>query len=290
MKKRTHTAPSKKAPKAPIPVEPSTEVLVPSRRQYIQSLAKPGAEFTKALAEEIVKGLTRFGQLTTKPFRRDEAVPVSGAGAQLELGESPILIDTSVLIDGRILPIVNSGFLTGTLLIPQFVLGEVQHIADSSDAIRRSKGRRGLEVVGKLRWQKANPMLKTKIIETDLPEIKEVDHKLVGLARKWRQQGPHIRLLTVDFNLAHLARAQNVHVLNVHDIAQALKVSLVPGEELTIKIAHAGKEGGQGVGYLADGTMVIIDSAQDKVGVDVAVVVVKIHQTPAGQLFFARLK
>jgi uncharacterized protein YacL len=289
MKKRTNTASSKRAPKAPVPVESSTELLVPSRRQYIQSFTKPGTEFTKALAEEIVKGLTRFGQLTTKPFRREEAVPPTTEG-QLALGDSPVLVDTSVLVDGRILPIVNSGFLTGTLLIPQFVLGEVQHIADSSDAIRRSKGRRGLDVVGKLRWQKANPMLKTKIIDSDLPEIKEVDHKLVGLARKWRSQSPHIRLLTVDFNLAHLARAQSVHVLNVHDIAQALKVSLVPGEELTIKIAHAGKEQAQGVGYLADGTMVIIDSAQDKVGIDVVAVVVKIHQTPAGQLFFARLK
>lgn len=260
----------------------------PKGRTRLESFTKPPAEFTKALADEIVKGLTRFGQMTTKPFRREEA-PLHPQEIP-ELGESPMLVDTSVLIDGRILPIVNSGFLTGTLLVPQFVLGEVQHIADSSDAIRRAKGRRGLDVVGKLRWQRANPLLKTRIIESDLPDVKEVDHKLVALARKWRSQSPHIRLLTVDFNLAHLARAQGVAVLNVHDMGQALKMSLVPGEELTIRIAHEGKERAQGVGYLADGTMVIVDNARDKVGVDVVVVVVKIHQTPAGQLFFARLK
>ena len=248
-----------------------------------------GPGFTKALAEEIVKGLTRFGQLTTRPFRREEARP-DKPEATPELGEYPVLVDTSVLIDGRILPIVNSGFLTGTLLVPQFVLGEVQHIADSSDAIRRAKGRRGLDVVGKLRWQKANPLLKTKVIDNDVPDIKEVDHKLVALAKKWRKDSPHMRLLTVDFNLAHLARAQGVAVMNVHDMGQALKVSLVPGEELMMKIAHEGKERAQGVGYLPDGTMVVVDNAANKVGIDMVVVVVKIHQTPAGQLFFARLK
>jgi len=259
------------------------EIEIPKKRSSFESFTKPTAEFTKALADEIVKRLT-FGRYPTQTGKPQEPEKPP------ELGEYPILVDTSVLIDGRILPIVNSGFLTGTLLIAQFVLGEVQHIADSSEAIRRTKGRRGLDVVGKLRWQKANPLLKTKIIEHDLPEVKEVDHKLVALARKWHVISPHIRLLTVDFNLAHLARAQSVNVLNVHDMGQALKVSLVPGEELTIKIAHAGKEQAQGVGYLTDGTMVIVDNTADKVGVDVVAVVVKIHHTPAGQLFFARLK
>lgn len=258
------------------------EIEIPKKRSTFESFTKPTAEFTRALADEIVKRLT-FG-------RYPQPVKPAEPEKMPELGEYPILVDTSVLIDGRILPIVNSGFLTGTLLIPQFVLGEVQHIADSSDAIRRAKGRRGLDVAGKLRWQKANSLLKTKIIESDLPEVKEVDHKLVALARKWHAHSPGIRLLTVDFNLAHLARAQSVNVLNVHDMGQALKVSLVPGEELTIKIAHAGKEQAQGVGYLTDGTMVIVDNTADRVGVDIVAVIVKIHQTPAGQLFFARLK
>lgn len=289
MKKRTTK--SKKDTTLEPAVSPVAAAESPKKRSSFDYFTKPTTEFTKALADEIVKGLNTFGRMTTRPFRREEATVVAG-GVAPDLGEYPILVDTSVLIDGRILPIVNSGFITGTLLIPQFILGEVQHIADSADAIRRAKGRRGLDVAGKLRWQKANPLVKVRVVEFDPAEVKEVDHKLVALARKWQNipTGKFIRLMTVDFNLAHLARAQGVAVLNVHDMGQALKLSLVPGEELTIKIAHAGKEREQGVGYLQDGTMVVIDNANDRVGEDIAVVVTKIHQTPAGQLFFARLK
>jgi uncharacterized protein YacL len=246
--------------------------------------------FAKAIAAEIAKNLTALGQFTTHPFTRERDKTMEEK--QPDLGENPILVDSSVLIDGRILPVANSGFLTGTLLIPQFILAEVQHIADSSDSLRRAKGRRGLDVAGKLKWQKVNPLLKVRFVNDDLLDVKEVDHKLVALARKWQHipQGKQIRLLTVDFNLAHLARAQGVAILNVFDIAQALKLTLVPGEELTLKIAHEGKEREQGVGYLPDGTMVVVDDAKDKVGSDLSVVVTKIHQTPAGQLFFARLK
>src|SRR3989344_815004 len=266
----------------------------PTARQSIEAFTKPTTEFTRALAEEIVKGLTSFGKLTTRPFARLQAPERSDGGqarrdpaAEIDeehptdLGEHPILVDTSVLIDGRILPIVNSGFLVGTLVIPQFVLGEVQHIADSSDSLRRAKGRRGLDIAGKLKWQRANQLLKVKFVSDDMPDVKEVDHKLVALVKKWHAVpgGKHIRLLTVDFNLAHLARAQGVAVLNVVDMAQALKLTLVPGEELTLKIAHEGKERSQGVGYLGDGTMVVVDDAKDKVGMDIAVVVTKIHQT-----------
>ena len=251
----------------------------------------PTNAFTKNLAREIVKNLVAIGQFTSRPFNRDKDVKEEPE-KQPDLGDHPILVDTSVLIDGRILPIVNSGFLTGTLLITQFVLGEVQHIADSSDSLRRAKGRRGLDMVGRLRTQRVNPLLKVKIISDDLPEVKEVDHKLIALAKKWKNipTGKLVRVLTVDFNLAHLARAQGVTVLNIHDMAQALKLSLVPGEEITLKIVHEGKEHAQGVGYLTDGTMIIVDDAKDKVGMDMVVVVTKIHQTAAGQLFFARLK
>jgi uncharacterized protein YacL len=255
------------------------------------SAPKPTPAFTQALAREIVKNLVAIGQFTSRPFNRDRD-PKPEEVKLPELGDQPALIDTSVLIDGRILSVVNSGFLTGTLIIPQFVLGEVQHIADSSDSLRRAKGRRGLDIVGKLKWQRVNPLLKIKIVGDDPADVKEVDHKLVALAKKWRSipNGRHIRLITVDFNLAHLARVQGVAVLNINDIAQALKLSLVPGEELTIKISHEGKEREQGVGYLSDGTMVVVDNAKDKVGADLAIVVTKIHQTPAGQLFFARLR
>ncbi|MFZ5845141.1 MAG: PIN/TRAM domain-containing protein, partial [Patescibacteria group bacterium] len=247
-----------------------------------EALTKPTAAFTQALAREIVRNLVNIGRLTAKPFHREarngkKAVPV--------LGENPILLDTSALIDGRILPIVNSGFLTGTLLIPQFVLAEIQHIADNSDSLRRAKGRRGLEVVAKLRGQKVNPGVKTKVVTEDLVDIKEVDHKLVNLAKRWK-----VRLLTVDFNLAQLSRAQGVKVLSITDLAQALKVAVIPGEQLMIKITHEGREREQGVGYLPDGTMIVVDNAREKVGGEVAVIITKVHQTPAGQLFFARLK
>jgi uncharacterized protein YacL len=245
-------------------------------------LPKPTTAFTQALAREIVKNLHTFGQITSRPFRRVGTVKKTKNEA---LGDFPMLVDTSVLIDGRIVPVVNSGFISGSLIIPKFILAEVQHIADSSDIIRRTKGRRGLDVVSKLKGQKVNERVKTKIINDDPEEEKEVDHKLVYLAKKWS-----VRLMTLDFNLAQLARAQSVKVLNINDLAQAIKVALVPGEELRIRISHVGKEREQGVGYLDDGTMVVVDAAQGDVGKEVDAVITKIHQTPAGQLFFARLK
>lgn len=246
--------------------------------------AHPG-EFAKVVAREVVRSLSTIGNIgRIRPFTREgthEAFKdlVPPEGTQL------ILVDSSVLVDGRILPIVNSGFLTGTLLIPEFVLGEVQHIADSNDSLRRAKGRRGLEVVNKLKAQKANDLLHTKIIKDDTDTVKEIDHKLASLARAWSA-----KLMTVDFNLAQYARAQGVKVLNINDLTQALKLSIIPGEEITIKITHEGKEKDQGVGYLEDGTMVVVDGARTRVGEDVLVIVSRVHQTPAGQLFFAKVK
>ncbi|OGG10045.1 hypothetical protein A2154_04410 [Candidatus Gottesmanbacteria bacterium RBG_16_43_7] len=257
----------------------------PVSRTRIQVLTKPTAAFTQALAHEIVKNLSSFGQLTTAPFRKAAETKRKQKAEKDALGEFPMLVDTSVLIDGRMVPIVNSGFIAGTLLIPQFVLGEVQHIADSQDLIRRTKGRRGLDVAAKLRNQKVNDRVRTKIIGDDPPEVKEVDHKLIALAKKWK-----IRILTLDFNLAQLARAQGIKVLNINDLAQALKIALVPGEEIKIRISHIGKEREQGVGYLDDGTMVVVDNTKDKVGNEVVAVLTKIHQTPAGQLFFAKTR
>jgi uncharacterized protein YacL len=259
-----------KKPVAPIPVA-----------------AKPPAEFTRALAAEIVKNLTSIGRFTARPFIRHKDAKAVTTKEEV-LGEYPILVDTSVLIDGRILAIANSGFVSGTFIIPQFILGELQHIADSEDSLRRAKGRRGLDIVNKLKGQKVNKLLYVKVVSSDPVEIKEVDAKLVALAKRWSNQ--RVRLLTVDFNLAHVARAQGVKILNVNDIAQALKVSLMPGEEFTVKITHEGKERAQGVGYLPDGTMVVVDGARDRVGQDILVIVTKVHQTAAGQLFFARIK
>lgn len=244
-------------------------------------LTKPTTEFTKALASEIVKNLTTLGKFS-QSFRRKK--PETNTSKDT-LGEHPVLVDTSVLIDGRIVPIVNSGFFAGTLIVPHFVLGEVQHIADSSDALRRAKGRRGLEVVNKLKGQKVNERVKTKVINEEVDGVVEVDHKLVALAKRWR-----IKLLTLDFNLAQLARASGVKILNINDLAQAVKIAVMPGEEIELKITHEGKERLQGVGYLEDGTMVVVEDTRDRVGQAVGVVITKVHQTPAGQLFFGRLK
>lgn len=276
---------SSKAPeKAAAPVPPAEEApaagkaLVPAAASA--RTVSLGTGFTKALAREIVKNLTALGEITTRPFHRT-AVPET----KESVGTFPIVVDTSVLIDGRILPIVNSGFLSGTLVIPQIVLTEVQHIADDGDPMRRAKGRRALDVISKLKAQSVNPWAKVKVVSDDPAEIKEVDSKLVALAKRWGGV-----LLTVDFNLAHVSRAQGVRVLNVNDLAQAMKVALVAGEEFSLKVTHEGREREQGVGYLPDGTMVIVENAKDKVGQEVRVVVTKIHQTPAGQLFFVRMK
>jgi uncharacterized protein YacL len=164
-------------------------------------------------------------------------------------------------------------------------LGEVQHIADSADALRRAKGRRGLDVVNVLKSQRNNPLVTTKLVSDNEPGTKEVDQKLVNLGKQWK-----VPLLTVDFNLAQVARANGVKVLNINDLAQALKIALMPGEEMTVKITHEGKERQQGVGYLSDGTMVVVEDTRGRVGQDVVALITKVHQTPAGQLFFARLK
>jgi uncharacterized protein YacL len=248
----------------------------------LTSAARPSAkEFAAIVAREIVKNLS---SLRLRPGTPDLAI---GEMKDIKApeGENLMLVDTSILIDGRILPVVNSGFIAGTLLVPEFVLGEVQHIADSDDSLRRAKGRRGLDVIQKLTHQKTNDLIVTKLIKDDVVEVKEVDHKLLALARQWKT-----KLITVDFNLAQLARAQGVKILNIQDLAQALKLSIIPGEELIIKITHEGKEREQGVGYLADGTMVVVENAKDKVGVEIQVVIAKVLHTPAGQLFFARLK
>ncbi len=251
-----------------------------SAARTVEAFTKPTAAFTQALAREIVKNINAFTEITSRQFHRPVAPETKES-----VGEHPTLIDTSVLIDGRILPVVNSGFLSATLIIPQFVLTEVQHIADDSAPLRRAKGRRALDVIAKLKAQKVNPWTKMKVVSDDPTEVKEVDSKLVELAKRWDGV-----LLTVDFNLAHVARAQGVRVLNVNDLAQAMKVALVAGEEFTIKITHEGREREQGVGYLPDGTMVVVENAKDRVGQDVLVIVTKIHQTPAGQLFFARMR
>ncbi|MBE0409279.1 MAG: TRAM domain-containing protein [Anaerolineales bacterium] len=193
----------------------------------------------------------------------------------------PILLDTSVIIDGRINDIARTGFLVGTLLIPRFVLNELQYIADSSDSLRRQRGRRGMEVLSELQKDTAVPV---RISDIDVEGVREVDDKLVILARQLR-----CPILTNDYNLNRIAELQGVPVLNVNELANAVKSVLLPGEGLIVNIIQEGKEAGQGVAYLDDGTMVVVEDGKNHLNKEVTVKVTKILQTAAGRMIFARV-
>ncbi len=188
------------------------------------------------------------------------------------------LVDTSVIIDGRIADISRAGFAPGKLLIPRFVLAELQNIADSSDAMRRGRGRRGLEMLNDMR----QAGVEMEIIELDAPEITEVDAKLVRLARDL-----HVNVLTTDYNLNRVASIEGVRVLNINELANAVRPVIIPGEKMMVRIVQPGKEKGQGVGYLADGTMIVVDSADKLIGQDVPAEITRVFQTVAGKMLFA---
>lgn len=192
------------------------------------------------------------------------------------------LLDTSVLIDGRILEVIRLGFLEGVIVIPQFVLEELQKIADSGDTLKRNRGRRGLDIVREIQADK-NAVV--EISDKDYDDITEVDAKLVRLAK---EKGGVVA--TNDFNLSKVAEIQGVRVLNINDLANALKQSVLPGEELRIYLAKEGKEPGQAIGYLDDGTMVVVESGKRSVNFTVTVVVTSVLQTSAGRMIFAKMK
>jgi len=192
-----------------------------------------------------------------------------------------ILLDTSVIIDGRIADIARTGFLVGTLLIPRFVLNELQYIADSADGLRRQRGRRGMEVLSQLQ---KDPTIPVRISDIDVEGVREVDDKLVILARQLR-----CPILTNDYNLNRVAELQGVAILNVNELANAVKSVLLPGETLLVNIIQEGKEIGQGVGYLDDGTMVVVEDGRDHLNSKATVMVTKVLQTAAGRMIFARL-
>jgi uncharacterized protein YacL len=192
-----------------------------------------------------------------------------------------ILLDTSVIIDGRIADIAKTGFLVGTLLIPRFVLNELQHIADSTDGLRRQRGRRGMDVLSQLQKDAKLPV---QISDIDVEGIREVDPKLVTLARQL-----NALILTNDYNLNRVAELQGVTVLNINELANAVKTILLPGETLTVNLIQEGREAGQGIAYLDDGTMVVVEDGRDQIGSEVNVTVSKILQTSAGRMVFARL-
>lgn len=195
-------------------------------------------------------------------------------------GEQVVLMDTSVIIDGRIGDIARAGFIPGTLLIPRFILNELQYIADSSDSLRRQRGRRGLEVLTELQ---KNEQVPVRITDMDVEGDPPVDDKLVLLAKQL-----DCPVLTNDYNLNRVADIQGVLVLNVNDLANAVKTVFLPGENLLIAILQEGKEYGQGVGYLDDGTMIVVENGSRYIGEEIPTIVTKVLQTSAGRMIFSR--
>jgi uncharacterized protein YacL len=195
-------------------------------------------------------------------------------------GEPRIVVDTSAIIDGRIAEIVESGFIYGTLVIPRFVLDELQHIADSSDALRRNRGRRGLEILNRMQKEPGTPV---EIVEDDVPDVTEVDAKLVALARARSRV-----ILTNDFNLNRVAELQGVRVMNINSLANAVKPAVLPGEEIRVRVIQEGKEAGQGVGFLDDGTMIVVEGGARHIDRDLDVAVTRVLQTVAGRMIFAQ--
>jgi uncharacterized protein YacL len=220
----------------------------------------------------VVTTLAKEGDLAGLSARLFPRLPPSAGGHKI--------LDTSVIIDGRVVDVCGAGFLEGTLLVPRFVLRELQQIADSSDGLRRNRGKRGFEVLQRLQRL---PGVTVLIDERDFHEVREVDQKLIELARAVRG-----KVVTNDYNLNKVAELSGVPVLNVNELANALKPVALPGETMHLHVLREGKEAGQGVAYLDDGTMVVVDHGRKLIGQDVAVTVTSVLQTPAGRMIFAR--
>ena len=215
-------------------------------------------------------------QTTLSFLQRDKQPSSQGQSAEDQL----TLLDTSVIIDGRISDICKTGFIRSTLLVPNFILQELQHIADSSEPLRRNRGRRGMDVLKFLQEECKVPI---RFSDMDVTDVRDVDSKLVALARDLGAP-----VMTNDYNLNRVAELQGVTVLNINELANAVKAIFLPGEDLSVKIVQEGREIGQGVGYLDDGTMVVVENGRDYLQDTIGVVVTKVLQTTAGRMIFAR--
>lgn len=224
------------------------------------------------VSSEISNQIVRFSR-TSNPFSHS-----SQSVGSISLTK-PLILDTSAIIDGRILDIAKTGFVSGLVLVPKFVLVELQQVADSSDSLKRTRGRKGFQIVENLKEVKG---LKLEIWEKE-QNGKTVDEKLMNLAKSL-----HAKIVTTDFNLNRIASISNLGVLNVNDLANAVKTVSLPGEKLEIKVVHLGKDKTQGVGYLDDGTMVVISGVAEKIGQTVKIEVTKNIQTPAGRMIFGK--
>ncbi len=214
-------------------------------------------------------------QVFSSIFNRGGDVPV-GDGKPSRI----ILMDTSVIIDGRVTDIARTGFLSGELFIPRFVLNELQYIADSGDNLRRQRGRRGLEVLSQLQ---KDPAISVRISDIDVEGTNAVDDKLIILARQMRAP-----VLTNDYNLNRVAEIQGVTILNINELANAVKAVYLPGENLNVRVIQEGREHGQGIGYLDDGTMVVVQDGNEFIGDEIETVVTKVLQTAAGRMIFSK--
>ena len=206
--------------------------------------------------------------------------PAADGDDRRRSGEPHIVVDTSAIIDGRIAEIVESGFIYGTLVVPRFVLDELQHIADSSDTLRRNRGRRGLEILARMQKEPGHAGRDHRGRRPDEPEV---DAKLVALARTRSRV-----ILTNDFNLNRVAELQGVRVMNINSLANAVKPAVLPGEELRVRVIQEGKEPGQGVGFLDDGTMIVVEGGARHIDKDLDVAVTRVLQTVAGRMVFAQ--
>lgn len=218
-------------------------------------------------------------------IKKGERLTIAGifrlVKGQAEEGNQKLL-DTSVIIDGRIADICETGFLEGTFIVPQFILQELQYIADSPDSLKRARGRRGLDILHRVQKMTG---ITVKIVEEDFPKIKEVDAKLVALAKAL-----NAKVITNDFNLNKVAELQGVSVLNINELANAIKPVVMPGEAIKVFIIKEGKEHNQGVAYLDDGTMVVVDNGRKLIGKNADVTVTSVLQTTAGRMIFTKLK
>ena len=214
--------------------------------------------------------------------RFSTTTPEKGKDASGKKNHHAKILDTSVIIDGRIADICEAGFVEGPMVVPQFVLKELQQIADSSDSLKRNRGRRGLDVLQRIQQDQD---LDIQILETDFPRVKEVDTKLVLLGKEICGM-----VMTNDFNLNKVAELQGVRVLNINELANAVKPVVLPGEDMSVYIIKEGKEHNQGVGYLDDGTMVVVDHAKHRIGEQIPVSVTSVLQTTAGRMIFTKIR
>lgn len=232
--------------------------------------------------EQIAGSLNQFIGIINTLVQEAKGLRRLGLSANAGAEDGGVVLDTSVIIDGRVIDLVRTGFMGGRIIVPRFVLDELQMVADSEEALRRGKGRRGLEVLEDLRHERG---VKLEVVDDDFMNEADVDSKIIRLAKKYR-----MKLMTVDYNLNRVARIQNVVVLNINELNNALRPVVLPGEMMKLRVIQAGKDAGQGVGYLEDGTMVVVEGGDKNIGQELEVVVTRVFQTVAGKMIFTMPK